>query len=92
MGNKGLSRAQRNFRKSVESVQDFSEAFTGQDPKKTSGVIVGLILSSVVFESYGWRVWGVVATMGALFALSPGVEILIRWSGVINGFKVARSR
>ncbi|GMI15298.1 hypothetical protein TrVE_jg10011 [Triparma verrucosa] len=92
VGNKGLSRAQRNFRKSVESVQDFREAFTGQDPKKTSGVIVGLILSSVVFERYGWRAWGVVATMGALFALSPGVEILIRWSGVINGFKVARSR
>ncbi|GMI11783.1 hypothetical protein TrLO_g14736 [Triparma laevis f. longispina] len=92
VGNKGLSRAQRNFRKGVESVSDFREAFTGQDPKKTGGVIAGLIFSSIVFQLYGWRTWSVVTLLAIIFILSPGVEILIRWSGIIKGFKVARSR
>lgn len=87
-----MSRAQRNFRKGVESVSDFREAFTGQDPKKTGGVIAGLIFSSIVFQLYGWRTWSVVTLIAIIFILSPGVEIFIRWSGIIKGFKVARSR
>ena len=84
VGNKGLSRAQKNFRRGVESVQDVREIFSGEVKGKTIGVCVGLVVSSIVFEAFGAKCWGVFACLGGAFGLSPGPEVLVRWGGIFG--------